>query len=184
MFFNAFIPFFLNQLIRFFFLRGCLFLDFLFFSDSLLKLIVITLLPYIELRGAIPWGIVYKGMNPFLVFFVSVLVNVLLIPFVFVFLDLVFSFFERFSFVRKQLNSIHEKSKPYVQKYGFFGLMFFVAVPLPFTGAYSGVLASKLLEIPKKEAFLSVSLGVIIAGIIVTIISVYFSWMLKFIFVG
>ncbi|MFH1663553.1 MAG: small multi-drug export protein [archaeon] len=142
-----------------------------FFSDKIFQLILITLLPYIELRGAIPWGI-YSGLNPFLVFFVCVLTNILLIPFVFVFLDLVFSFFEKFPFIRKQLDSLHSRTNPFVQKYGFFGLMVFVAIPLPLTGAYSGTLASKLLGIPKKEAFLSVALGVILAGIMITLLSV------------
>jgi uncharacterized membrane protein len=129
------------------------------------------MLPYIESNGAIIWGIA-KGMNPFFVFFVSVSANILLIPLTFFVLDIVFSFFEKFGAVKNYLNSLQDKARPYVEKYGFFGLMFFIALPFPSTGAYSGVLASKILGIPKKDAFLSIALGIFIAGILVTVISV------------
>ena len=63
-----------------------------------------------------------------------------------------------------------EKVGNKIEKYGFWGLMIFVMIPLPVTGAYSGSFAAWLFNIPKKKAFLAVSLGVIMAGIIVTTI--------------
>ncbi|MBP9019859.1 MAG: small multi-drug export protein, partial [Bacteroidales bacterium] len=56
-------------------------------------------------------------------------------------------------------------------KYGFWGLMIFVAIPLPGTGAYSGSIAALILGMNKVKAFISISLGVIIAGIIVALLT-------------
>jgi len=56
-----------------------------------------------------------------------------------------------------------------MDKYGFWGLMIFVAIPLPGTGAYSGSIAALILGMNKVKAFISISLGVIIAGIIVAL---------------
>ena len=57
-----------------------------------------------------------------------------------------------------------------IDKYGFWGLMIFVMIPLPVTGAYTGSFAAWLFNIPKKKAFISVLLGVMISGMIVTTI--------------
>ena len=59
-----------------------------------------------------------------------------------------------------------------IEKYGFWGLMIFVMIPLPVTGAYTGCFAAWLFNIPKKKVFLAVSLGIIISGIIVTTLMV------------
>jgi uncharacterized membrane protein len=135
--------------------------------NELIQVVFITLLPYLELRGSIPYAILYLQMNPFDAFLISVITNILLIIPTFFLLHLFFHFFERISFVKKSLEKIHSKSKELVERYGFIGLMVFVAVPLPGTGAYAGSLAAYLLDMPRKKAFLAISLGVIIAGILV-----------------
>ena len=65
-----------------------------------------------------------------------------------------------------------KKTDNKIEKWGFWGLMIFVMIPLPVTGAYTGSFAAWLFNLRKRDAFLAVSLGVIIAGIIVTLISV------------
>ena len=135
--------------------------------NELIQVVFITLLPYLELRGSIPYAILYLKWNPIEAFLVAVITNILLILPAFFFLDLFFKFFEKISFAKKGLEKIHKKSHDLIEKYGFLGLMLFVAVPLPGTGAYAGSLAAYLLDIPRKKAFIAISLGVIIAGILV-----------------
>ena len=143
-------------------------------SSELLYLVFITLLPWIELRGSIPYGIFIAGLDPFLVLAIAVIVNILLGISTFWVLDFVFPFFESKAFVKKRLEKLRSKAKPLVDKYGFFGLMFFVAIPFPGTGAYSGVLVAKILAMNRSKAFLSIALGVLIAGIIVFLLSTLF----------
>jgi uncharacterized membrane protein len=58
-----------------------------------------------------------------------------------------------------------------VEKYGYWGVMLFVAIPLPITGAYTGTLGAWVLGLDPKKTFLAVLGGVVIAGIIVTLVS-------------
>jgi len=66
------------------------------------------------------------------------------------------------------LKNVHRKTHKKVEKYGFIGLTLFVMIPLPITGAYTGTVAAWLFGMKKTNAFLAVSLGVAVAGIIVT----------------
>lgn len=86
-------------------------------------------------------------------------------------MDHIFPFFEHLPAVHRLLRRTHEKTHYYVQKYGTLGLAVFVAVPLPGTGAYTGVLASYIFEMDKKHAFLAIASGVVVAGILVTLFS-------------
>ena len=66
------------------------------------------------------------------------------------------------------IERVRRKAHPHILKYGYLGLTLFVAVPLPVTGAYTGTLAAWLFGMERKKAFLALSLGVVMAGIIVT----------------
>lgn len=146
-------------------------------------LIAITLLPGIELRGSIPYGIFEGSLNPVNVFVVAVLTNILVIYPSFVFLDWFFDLIMRLPLAGHYIKKTRKKAKPYVDKYGILGLAFFVAVPLPGTGAYSGALASHIFGLENKKAFLSISAGVFIAGVLVFLISTVFresyGWLLS-----
>src|SRR3989338_1002902 len=140
--------------------------------DNIIYLIIITIVPWIELRGGIPLGILVYGMDPLLVFAVCVIANILLVIPAFIILHFVFEWLGTKKWAAKPLQKLHAKSKKYIDKYGFLGLMVFVAVPLQGTGAYAGSFVAHLFEIEKKRAFIAIALGVIIAGIIVTAASV------------
>ncbi len=140
--------------------------------NELIYLILITLIPTIELRGAIPIGIIHYGLNPILVFLTTVIANVLLIIPIYVFLGFFFELLMKIKIFQSIVKRIHKKTTHYVDKYGFFGLVLFVAVPFPGTGVYSGVLGAYLLGVRKRDAIPALSFGVLIAGIIVTVLSV------------
>ncbi|HDI02799.1 MAG TPA: hypothetical protein ENF95_01545 [Candidatus Aenigmarchaeota archaeon] len=140
--------------------------------SDVLTLALITAIPWIELRGSIPYGI-GVGLNPLFVFLLALMLNIALIPLIYFGLEVFYrGFFIKFKLCRKIVESVRKRGEKYVQKYGLWGLMIFVAIPLPGTGAYSGTALAWLLGMKSGKAFLSVALGVTIAGILVTLFSV------------
>ena len=136
--------------------------------------IIWSILPISELRGGIPYAIA-NNINPFLAYFICVGANILAFPIVYLFLKFLHPLFLKVGIYQKLFDKFvlrtRKKLDTKIKKYGFWGLMLFVMIPLPVTGAYTGSLAAWLFNIPKKKAFISVVLGVIISGVIVTIIS-------------
>ncbi len=132
---------------------------------------LLALLPISELRGAIPFAVA-KGMPLLQAAVFCILVNALAGPIAYLFLNtfhkLLYkwkaykNFFDRF--VERARLKVHES----VQKYGYWGLMVFVAIPLPLTGAWTGILGGWILGMEKKKTILAVAAGVFVAGCIVT----------------
>ena len=144
-----------------------------------------SILPISELRGGIPYALT-KDINPFLAYFICVGTNILAFPIVFLFLEFLHPIFIKITTYQKLFDRIvirtRKKLDLKIKKYGFWALMLFVMIPLPITGAYTGSFAAWLFKIPKKNAFISVALGVIISGLIVTTICLVGSEALKNIF--
>jgi uncharacterized membrane protein len=139
-------------------------------SEKLVDVIVLSLLPFVELRLGIPAGIA-AGLNPLLVYIVACGAEIALIPVLFWGVDHVLPWFERFAFVRKNLERIRLKAAPYVRKYGFIGLAVFVAIPIPGTGVWTGTIAADLLNVPREKAVAAIAWGALAMGAIMTAIS-------------
>ncbi|MCX8006526.1 MAG: small multi-drug export protein [Coriobacteriia bacterium] len=129
-----------------------------------LKYAVVTLIPWIELRGAVPMAIA-NGERAFLP--LVLLANLAIFWPGYYFLESVYEHLPEGGWVHRRLEGVRAKARPLVERYGFVGLALFVAVPLPGTGAYSGTAAAWLLDLEPKRAFLAVSLGVVIAFAVV-----------------
>ena len=132
---------------------------------------LMAMVPVIELRGAIPYGVL-AGFSVPESFILAVLGNLAPIPFLVVFTRKVFEWLRTKSewldkFVRR-MEAKAEKNKGLVQKYEFLGLVILVAIPLPGTGGWTGALVAAMLNMRLKRAMPAITLGVIIAGIIVT----------------
>jgi uncharacterized membrane protein len=144
-------------------------------GNPYITLLLITFLPYIELRGSIPVGIIGFGLDPLEVFAICTIANIIIILPIYIFLDFAFERVFRISWfnrhIEPKIDRIRETAEGNVKRYGFLGLAAFVAIPLPGTGAYSGCLASYLLGMERKKSFLSVALGVLVAGVLVTLAS-------------
>ena len=132
------------------------------------------LLPIFELRGAIPYGMTQELPLIFLIPFCIVL-NALVGPFVFLFLSSFHKLFIRYrwyqSLFEKVVARARHKVHAKVEKYGYLGLVLFVAIPLPITGAYTGALGAWVLGLDAKKTFLAVLLGVTIAAGVVTLVT-------------
>lgn len=142
--------------------------------------IILTLIPTIELRGGLPVAL-YSIRNEsifliLLIFLIILLINILIIFIVFWFLDYLHSWFMKIKFYRilfeKNLKRIQKRVDKIENKTGlalFVALALIVAIPLPGTGAYTGTLVAWLLELERKKSIASISIGVLIAGIIILI---------------
>jgi uncharacterized membrane protein len=145
-------------------------------SDLARELVVflIAMAPVAELRGAIPVAIDVFGMPWYTALGISVVGNMLPVPFILLFLEYVqralrpIKLFDRFF---TWLFAYTRKKTAIIERYEFVGLLLFVAVPLPLTGAWTGSVAAFLLGMRFWPSFLSILGGVLIAGIIVTVLS-------------
>jgi uncharacterized membrane protein len=144
-------------------------------QTDILILIGLTLLPFLELRASIPYGILNTDLNWMVVFIVCVIANILLAPLVYFFIDKVvhlFFFIKPFKklyhyYIERTQKKIHK----YVEKYGEIGVALFIAVPLPGSGVYSGALAAYIIGMSYRDFIKAAAIGVLIAGVIVTAIS-------------
>jgi uncharacterized membrane protein len=139
-------------------------------SDIALTLLA-TISPISELRGGIPLAISF-GLDPLFAYIITVVANILIFFPVFFILRFFYDkLLFRIPLFSKYLNSVRQRGKPVVEKYGFLGLTLFVAVPLPITGAYTGTILAWLVGMNWRKAFPSVALGVMMAGGIVLLIT-------------
>lgn len=136
-----------------------------------LVVMAISVLPWIELRGAIPVGILLFGLDPIPVFALSVVPNILVFFPLRAGLDRFYGRFRRYGFVERVVEGTREKVARKRKKYDLIGLATFVAVPLPVTGAWTGTLIAWLIGMEERRAFLAISIGVLAAGVMVTLLS-------------
>ena len=140
-------------------------------AGELVFTMLVSMLPIIELRGGIPFGVAL-GLNPWAAFFASVVGNLLPLPFIVVYIRRVFLWMRRHmprlnELVDKLERKAHLKGRK-VTRYKYLGLMIFVAIPLPGTGGWTGALIAAFLDMRLKKAIPSIFGGVLIAGFLIT----------------
>ena len=138
---------------------------------KLLATFFISMVPMIELRVGLPYGI-YFGLNYWQALFAALLGNMVPVPFIIIFIKRIFAWLrgrhhKLDEFITKQEERAASK-RPVIEKYGPIGLLIFVAIPLPGTGAWTGALIAALMDIDLKHAIPSIFLGVCIAAAIMT----------------
>lgn len=139
-----------------------------------LVVFIISLCPVLECRLGMFTAIVLLDMNPFVGFIISFLGNILPIPFILLLINWIFEVFKKIPGLRNIVLFLEEKTlkkRDKIDKYGIWGLLLFVAVPLPGTGGWTGALLASLLHLDKKKSFGVIAVGVFIAGLIITILS-------------
>lgn len=151
-------------------------LSFLFksFFGKLLITLAVSMVPVIELRGAIPIA-TGLGLTPGVAIPVAIIGNLIPVPFIIIFIKKIFAWMrtksQRLNAVVDKMEAKAEKNKAKVLKYAFWGLALFVAIPLPGTGAWTGALVAAMLDMPLKKAFPSILIGVLGAGLIISFVS-------------
>ena len=144
------------------------------FIGKILVTLGVSMVPVIELRGAIPIGM-GLGLDYGTSLVASIIGNMIPIPFILIFLMKIFDWMKRrdnwMGKVVDKMLSIADKKRETVDKYGWIGLFILVAIPLPGTGAWTGALVASVFRLPFKKALLSIFLGVAAAGLIVFAVS-------------
>ncbi|MBR3148590.1 MAG: small multi-drug export protein [Eubacterium sp.] len=139
-----------------------------------LVVFIISLCPILECRLGMFTAIVLLQMNPFVGFVISFIGNILPIPFILLLINKIFELLKKIPYVKVPIIWLEEKTlkkKDKIDKYGIWGLLFFVAIPLPGTGGWTGALLASLLHLDRKKSFGIIAIGVFIAGLIITILS-------------
>ena len=151
---------------------------------KIIAIFCIALLPIVELRGAIIvaaiWGVPWPAA-----FAAAVLGNFLPMPFLLWFLEGIFNFMKKHNIFKKLVIKLEEraaKRKDSVTKTEFWSLAAFVGVPLPGTGGWTGSLIASVLKMPRKKSLASVTIGILMAGVIVTFLAYGTKNGLRFIF--
>ena len=134
---------------------------------------IISLMPILELRGGL---VAAKFLEVEFVRAagICILGNVLPIPFVLLFLKFVLDILSKWSFTKKIVTWLEKKveeKRPQIDKYGYLGLILFVGIPLPGTGAWTGALLAVLLKMKPLKALLSILLGVMTAGLVMSLLA-------------
>ena len=133
-----------------------------------------SMVPIFELRFSIPWGFAH-GMEWYVVYIVSVIGSMLPVPFILLFVRKVFGLMKKWGGKFEKVALFFEergvKKSDKVSKYATLGLFLFVAIPLPGTGAWMGSLIAALTNMRFKHSIISVLLGIIVAGGLMTLIS-------------
>jgi len=137
-----------------------------------LTVIIAASLPVLELRGAIPWGL-YLGLPFGKVIFLSIIGNIIPVVPLLVFLMPISERLRHLPGFRQFFNWLFERTKrkgEIIQRYEALGLMIFVSIPLPVTGAWTGAVAAALFKIRFRYAFLAISCGILLASLIVSVL--------------
>lgn len=138
-----------------------------------LTVMLTAALPIIELRGAIPVGI-SLGLSPLHATVLSFIGSMIPVPFILFTIRPIFNYLKKTKTFEKVVNKLTNKSMAKsgkIQKYGAWGLLVFVAIPLPGTGVWSGSLIAALLDMRFKWAFPAIFVGNLIAGILIMALS-------------
>ncbi len=136
---------------------------------------IISIMPILELRGGLIAASLL-GLNPWTSYVISIIGNVLPVPFILLFIDKIIEWMSKskVKWMNKTANWLYKKArknKDKIDKYGYLGLLLFVGIPLPGTGAWTGCLVAGLFHMDRKKSFISVLAGIILASIIMMIVS-------------
>lgn len=135
---------------------------------------LVSMVPVVELRGGIPFGVTL-GLPVWAAYVAAIIGNILPVPFILVYIKQIFRWMRRRmprlnSLVDRLERKAHLKGRM-VTKYKYLGLMLFVAIPLPGTGAWTGALAAAFLDMPLRKALPSIFAGILVAGIAISVIT-------------
>ena len=136
--------------------------------------VLVSMIPVVELRGGIPFGVA-AGLSVPMAYLAAVIGNLLPVPFIIVYIRRIFQWMRRtFPKLGRMVDALERKAHlkgRLVTKYKYLGLAILVAIPLPGTGAWTGALAAAFLDMPLRKAIPSVTIGVLAAGIIISILT-------------
>ncbi|WP_242840648.1 COG2426 family protein [Clostridium hydrogeniformans] len=152
-------------------------------NNATFMVFILSAIPVMEQRLAIPLGIIKYNMDPIYTMLVSFAGSLLPVPFILLLFNVIFKWMKKISFLRPLNNFIEnkiQKNTGKIEKYKEIGLILFVAIPLPTTGLWTGSAVASFLGLDFKKSFICTALGGIISAIIITVVSVIFPSLLGY----
>lgn len=140
---------------------------------SQLIVFIVSMIPILELRGSI-LAAGFMDVSFLETYIVAVIGNLLPIPFILIFIKKILEWMKSTRAFSRIANGIEKKAlskREQIDKYGYFGLFLFVAIPLPGTGAWTGALLAVLLGMKGRKAFIPIALGVMAAGLVMSLLA-------------
>lgn len=137
--------------------------------------IIISMMPFVELRLSLPLAIAYYNMDWRLAFTIAVIGNVIPVPFIMLFLGKIERWLRKYRWWEKKMDKFFDytrrRATTSIKRYEVIGLWLYVAIPLPVTGAWTGALIAYLFDLNIKRSFYSITAGVLTAGLIVLFVT-------------
>lgn len=142
------------------------------------------MVPWIEARYIIPFSMIHYGWEWWQAFPLAIAGNIFPIPFILLFFCYVEKFLRKYPFWVKIMDRLfartRRKADGRIRKYQYLGLFTFVAIPLPFTGAWTGALIAYLFNLRFSRSLLVIFLGLVLAALIMIVLTMYISWALAY----
>ena len=143
------------------------------FLNSEMIVFIISLLPVLELRGGLIAATILN-VEYLKAALICIIGNILPIPFILLLLKRILSIMEKYKLTARISHFLKNKAKKHkaqIDKYGFLGLVLFVGIPLPGTGAWTGSLVASVFDMDIKKSIVAIFLGILLAFIIMSIVS-------------
>jgi len=154
------------------------------FLPQWFQIFFFSMVPWLEARYVIPFSILQYGWEWWQAFPLAIAGNMLPIPFILLFFRHVEKFLRKYAFWAKIMDWLfartRKKADGRIRKYQYLGLFAFVALPVPFTGAWTGALIAYLFDLKFSKSLLAIFIGVILATVIMIILTLYIGWMLAY----
>ena len=147
-----------------------------------------SMIPWLEARYVIPYAMIYLNMPVWQAFPLAIAGNMLPIPFILLFFHYFEKFLRNYKFWTHIMDWLFAKTRKRaddrIKRYEYLGLLLFVAIPLPFTGAWTGALVAYLFDLKFTKSLITIFIGVVIAAAIMTLLTMFFGNIFGFSFNG
>ena len=151
-------------------------------DNHLFATFILAMMPITELRGSLPWAYSFTDIPLIIIFFTSIAGNFLITIPIINLLNPMINFFTRWDVGNRFFTWIFNRTRrrgAMIEKFHFWGLVLFVGIPLPVTGAWTGCIAAHLFGIPKRKALVAIFIGLCASASIVSTLLVTGSWIIN-----
>lgn len=142
---------------------------------------IISLLPILELRGGLI-AATLMGVPYVKALIICIIGNIIPIPFILLFINKIFAWLKKYEKAGAWVRKLEEKTlkkREQIDKWGFWGLLIFVGIPLPGTGGWTGALLASLLGMPVKKSSVAIGLGIMLAAAIMSVVTYLIPYLVR-----
>jgi len=147
------------------------------FLPQWFQIFFFSMVPWLEARYVIPFSMLQYGWEWWQAFPLAIIGNIVPIPFILLFFCYIEKFLRNYKFWVKIMDWLftrtRKKANEKIRKYEYIGLFLFVAVPLPFTGAWTGALIAYLFDLKSSKSLIAIFAGIILAAMIMILLTLY-----------